>query len=162
MTAVVLAAAAPPAESLNERIGDFGGLVGIVLVLATLFTQQRNEKRRQLIAGRPTEGDWAVEIFLNVVLAVATIGLFAAGLPLVIDGVKGLDPLADTGPLRGAFAIVWVLLIALIAWQIVLAVGACKKRKSLRETNRAGGFNEQRGGEAVTPSPQTGSDPQRR
>lgn len=146
MSPVLLATAAAPAETLNERIGDFGGLVGIVLVLATLFTQQRSEKRRELIVNSPTEGDWVVEIFLNVVLAVATICLFAAGLPLVIDSVKGLDPVADTGPLRGAFAIVWVLLIALIAWQVVLAVGACKERKAVRERNKAGGFEKGAGG----------------
>ncbi len=117
-------------DALNDRIRGFAALVGLVLVLVTLFTSQRNSHIQELRGGTPQKRDWTTEIWLNSVLAVFTVGLFLAGLPLFIDSAEDLHPLRNAGPLRGAFVLVWLLLIALIVWQCSLAVAAlCGRRK---------------------------------
>lgn len=128
-------------ESLNERIGDFADLVGLVLVLVTLFTQQRSAKLSELQQGAIVSKRriWTTEVYLDAVLLLVTIGLFAAGLPIVIECLTSLHPLRDTGPLRVAFTIVWALLIALIVWQASLALAARAGRGKWDEEVRSDG-----------------------
>jgi hypothetical protein len=127
------------AESLNERIGDFAALVGVVLVLVTLFTQQRSSRLGDL-SGRVVleRRDWTTELYLDTALLLVTVGLFLAGLPIVVEAAKSFHPLRETGPLRGAFALVWALLIALIVWQASLVVRALDGRKKWDEDNPSG------------------------
>jgi hypothetical protein len=57
---------------------------------------------------------------------------------LLIDSVEHLDLTGDSGPLRGAFILVWLLLIALIVWQISLCCAARGERKKwVRERETA-------------------------
>lgn len=107
-------------ETLNERIGDFADLVGLVLVLVTLFTQQRSGRIASLEEAVSKKREWDVEVALNAVLFLVTLGLFVVGLPIVFECVESFHPFSDTGPLRGAFVLVWTLLIALMIWQISL------------------------------------------
>ncbi len=120
-------------QTLNGRVGDFAALVGLVLVLVTLFTSQRDSRLKELSAAAPTNRELTTEVWLNRVLAVFTALLFLAGLPLVLDCIKSLHPLSDSGPLRVAFTMVWLLLIALIGWQCSLAHAACSERKRWKE-----------------------------
>jgi hypothetical protein len=125
------------AESLNERIGDFAGLVGLVLVLVTLFTQQRSAKLTELQSGPVVTARkiWTTELWQSRVLLLVTVALFAVGLPIVVECVGSLDPLNDEGPLRAAFTIVWALLVALIFWQGSIAKAACAERKEWDKLN---------------------------
>jgi len=108
---------------LDSRITDFASLVGLVLVLLTLFTGQRASTLRELTHSADAKrADGVQELILDVVLVIVTLLLFLAGLPIAIDAVGHLHPLAFSGPLRGAFVITWVLLPGLFLWQGVLAV----------------------------------------
>jgi uncharacterized membrane protein len=123
-------------DTLNERIGDFADLVGLVLVLVTLFTQQRNSRIASLEEGVSEKREWNTEVALNVVLFLVTLGLFVVGLPIVFECVRSFHPRSDAGPLRGAFVIVWALLVALMIWQISLVCAAWGKRKKWIDEHR--------------------------
>ncbi len=111
--------------SLNDEIGSFGGLVGLALALATLFTSwQASALNRLRGEPTPTRGEAWREVAIDAALATATTLVFLAGLPLWVDSVRELHPLADGGPLRSVFVIVWILLVGLIAWQVALVAGA--------------------------------------
>jgi hypothetical protein len=111
--------------SLDDRIRAFAGLVGLVLVLITLFTNLRATALRDLRSGpHGKREDAEQERRLNKTLLVFTMLLFAAGLPLVWDTVTNYHPRADSGPLRSAFVLSWLLLLGLMAWQISLVCDA--------------------------------------
>jgi hypothetical protein len=119
------------AETLNQRIVDYSTLVALVLVLITLFTSARAEALRSLLAGGATKPEATVEARLDLGLAAATCVLAATGVPLWLDALKALDPFSDTGPLRGGFVVVWLLLVPLIVWQVHLCVSAYDLRRRL-------------------------------
>jgi len=112
-----------------SEIRDFSSLVGLVLALATLLTANRAAAfdviRR---SSHPRRRDLDREIAMNAGLAVVTGLLLLAGLPLWIWAVRALHPLAHGGPLRSAFALTWVLLCALVAWQLSLTRRAWRFR----------------------------------
>ncbi len=68
-------------------------------------------------------------MWLNGVVAIFTVGLFVAGLPLFIDSAEDIDLLRSDGSLELAFLLVWLLLIGLVVWQGSLAVAAYRKRR---------------------------------
>jgi hypothetical protein len=107
--------------TLDHRITDFATLVGLVLVLLTLFTGQRAGALRGLeTSGQARKRDGVQELALDTVVLAFTVLLFLAGLPIAVEAVRMLHPLAYSGPLRGAFAITWLLLPGLVAWQAIL------------------------------------------
>ncbi|HYZ76434.1 MAG TPA: hypothetical protein VE596_03580 [Gaiellaceae bacterium] len=111
--------------TLTDEIADFGGLVGLLLALATLLTANRAAALQKLEdANDFSEGDKWLEFVLDATLAVLTGLVFLAGLPLAVRAARDLHPLAHGGPLRGVFVLAWVLLLALIAWQLRLAKAA--------------------------------------
>jgi hypothetical protein len=110
---------------LDGRITDFASLVGLVLVLLTLFTSQRATAIRELPASATAHKiDGVQEVVIDAVLVIFTCLLFVVGLPISVDAVKHLHPLAFSGPLRGAFVITWILLPGLAFWQTVLVIRA--------------------------------------
>jgi hypothetical protein len=110
---------------LDTRIVDFATLVGLILVLLTLFTGQRASTLRALTVGADTKlSDGIQELVLDIALAIFTVLLFVTGLPIAIAALKAFHPLAYSGPLRGGFVISWGLLIGLMAWQGLLLHGA--------------------------------------
>jgi len=111
--------------TLNERIGDFGGLVGLVLALLTLLTANRAASLAELRKAARIDSPAALrEMWFDALLAVVTCLLLLAGLPLWIDAVRDLHPLRAEGPLRSVFVLTWVLLLPLIGWQVMLARSA--------------------------------------
>jgi hypothetical protein len=54
--------------------------------------------------------------------------VFIAGLPLAVRALRGLHPLAEGGPLRAVFVLAWVLVAALVVWQVRLAIDAARLR----------------------------------
>jgi uncharacterized membrane protein len=123
-------------DTLNKRIGDSAALVGLVLVLVTLFTQQRSGKIESLEDQNSEERQWTTEVGLDAVLSLVTLGLFAVGMPIADECVESFHPLSDAGPLRGAFVIVWALLVAVMTWQISLVCAAWGKRKKWIDEHR--------------------------
>lgn len=120
--------------SLDTQITDYATLIALVLVLLTLFTSQR-ANRLEAVTNDPdrTEGQATNEIWLDGVLAAVTALLFATGLPLLVESIEDLHPLGDSGPLRGGFTITWLLLVALIIWQVQLWRGARQLRKDIEQ-----------------------------
>ena len=118
--------------TLNEEIAQFGGLVGVLLALATLFTSaQAASLDRLREAATPTrERAWR-EVVLDGALAAVTALLVLAGLPLWVDAASDLRPLADGGPLRSVFVVTWVALVALVAWQVALARAAWQLKERI-------------------------------
>jgi len=113
--------------SLSSEIGDFGSLVGLLLALATLLTANRASVLAKLDEASDLDrhDKWR-EVILNAGLATITTLVFLAGLPLAIRAAGGLHPLAHGGPLRSVFVLAWALLIALVGWQVRLAVAAAQ------------------------------------
>jgi hypothetical protein len=119
--------------SLDQRITEYATLIALVLVLLTLFTSQR-ASRLEAITNDPdkTEDQAKKEKWLDGVIIVVTALLFATGLPLLIESIEHFHPRADSGPLRGGFSITWLLLIALIIWQVQLWRAARQLHKDIK------------------------------
>jgi drug/metabolite transporter (DMT)-like permease len=120
------------AVSTASRIQDFAGLVALVLVLITLFTSQRATTVGDL-STRPNakKRDATQEFGLLAGLLVVTGLLFIAGLPLFHAALTHWHPRASDGPVRSAFALSWLLLVGLVAWQGWLLVRAFRVREQL-------------------------------
>ncbi len=118
--------------TVESRIKDFAGLVGLVLVLVTLFTNQRATTLREL-RGSPKakQPDATQEMGLLALLLVVTVLLFLCGLPIVHAAATHWHPRASAGPLRAAFTLSWILLLGVIAWQAVLLNRARQLRAKL-------------------------------
>ena len=106
--------------NLDQRITEYATLIALVLVLFTLFTSQRASTLNGLDAASTKEPEAKQEVWLDGLLALVTFILFVTGVPLLVDSIKKLHPLAESGPLRGGFTITWLLLIALVFWQLQL------------------------------------------
>jgi hypothetical protein len=113
--------------SLSGEIGDFGSLVGLLLALTTLLTANRASALAELNKAADLDrGDKWREVVLDAGLALITTLVFLAGLPLAVRAAHGLHPLAHGGQLRSVFVLVWVLLVALVLWQVRLAIAAAQ------------------------------------
>ena len=112
---------------LSQEIGDFGGLVGLLLALATLLTANRASALERLRdAADVTGAAKSREIALDASLAVVTGLVWLAGLPLALRAAHHLHPLAHGGPLRSVFLLAWVLLLGLVIWQGSLFITASR------------------------------------
>jgi hypothetical protein len=111
--------------TISERIGQASTLLGLLLVLVTLFT---SEQARSLDAERRREGGASQGarkriIAICVALSAVTVASFLVLAPLVWDIANALvDGHADS--LQGVFCLVWLLLVPLGGWQISIAIGA--------------------------------------
>lgn len=114
------------ATSLGQQVDDAALLATLILVLVPLFTSARASRVAELaISGKAKKEDATGEMLLNGTLAAITFVVFLAGLPLWIDVAGNLHPLDSDGVSQSLFAIVWLLLLGLLAWQISLV---CKAR----------------------------------
>ena len=113
--------------SLQQEVGDFGALVGLLLALATLLTANRSTALNDLKRAPDvtSEARWR-EIVLDAGLAVVTTLVWLGGLPLASRAARSIHPLAEGGPLLSVFVLSWVLLLGLIAWQVSLTARAYK------------------------------------
>jgi hypothetical protein len=114
--------------SLGEQIEQASTLLGLLLALATLFT---TEQARRLADERTRTGGarpaaLRAVLMASVGLGVVTVAALASLTPLAVDVV---DTLGDTAwqPAYGVFLLVYVLLVALVAWQVSLASRARRR-----------------------------------
>jgi hypothetical protein len=115
--------------SLEDEIGQFGSLVGLLLALATLLTANRASRLAELERAPDfSGGDRARELVLDALLAAVTALVFLGGLPLAVRALRDLHPLAEGGPLRSVFVLAWALLVGLVAWQAGLVLRALRLR----------------------------------
>ncbi len=111
--------------SLDQRVDDAALLATLVLVLLPLFTSQRAVRIAELDSAKAKKEDAKGEARLNGGLAAITAIVFFAGLPLWIEVVGNLHPLDSDGVAFSLFALVWILLLGLLTWQVSLV---CKAR----------------------------------
>jgi hypothetical protein len=107
--------------SLGEQVGQAANLLGLLLALVTLFT---SEQARRLSEEQEREGGPRPASLRTVRVSAAGLALVTAGAlvllaPLVRDvtGAIGGD---EWEPVLGVFALTYVLLVALLAWQAVI------------------------------------------
>jgi uncharacterized membrane protein YcjF (UPF0283 family) len=114
---------------LDDTIGNFGSLVGLILALITLFTGARDTSVRSLEEGPLTaekKGHLRAESRLSWWLFGATLLLLFAGGPLWIRTLTHWSWSTDHS-IRWGFIIVWLLLVPLGLWQINIARRAREK-----------------------------------
>jgi hypothetical protein len=118
-------------EILTERIGQASGLIGLLLALVTLFTSEQSraldaERRR---VGGSTRGARRRIVAICTSLAVLTLAALFALAPLVLDVCRALVE-GEGDPLLIVFALVWLLLVPLVVWQLAIVLGAGRLGRS--------------------------------
>jgi hypothetical protein len=105
--------------TLSDQVADAANLVGLLLALVTLFTSEQSrrlaDERARQGGGRP---DRLTAIrYACVGLGAVTGAALAFLLPLVLDvlGAIGDD---EWEPVLGVFVLTYVLLVALLCWQV--------------------------------------------
>jgi hypothetical protein len=108
-------------QGLADQIGQASNLVGLLLVLVTLFTseQARRLTEERSRVGGPNRTNLRLTFWLSIGLALVTIASIAVLEPLVSD-VLGTIGTNRFGPVFAVFVLVWALLFFLGAWQISL------------------------------------------
>jgi hypothetical protein len=118
--------------TLDDRIGDLAALAGFLLVLAAFFAQVQATALRDLRqSATPTRREATRQLAVDVALGLATLVVFLAGLPLWLDAVRHLHPLAASAGVRTVFVVAWLLLLGLAAWQAALAVRVARLRAKI-------------------------------
>jgi hypothetical protein len=112
-----------PPPSLGEQVSEAANLLGLLLALVTLFT---SEQARRLGDERGREGGARPQRLISVRYVCVGLGATTAA-ALAFLGPLMLDVLGAVGgdewePLFGVFALTYLLLVALLAWQIVLGM----------------------------------------
>lgn len=133
---IPLPAKVDPAKALDGHITDLAGLISLALALVTVFTTVRAtrataRKRQEGL----TRDDMLGELILDIGLLVLTVGVILAATPLFVGAIQHLAIGHQRGALRMTFAVVWVLLIGLAAWQVTIlesTVGSTKSVWSIR------------------------------
>jgi hypothetical protein len=124
------------ALQLDDIIEGFGGLVGLILALITLFTGARDAAVRGLeehVLTKKSQEHLQTEARLAWALFAATGLLFLAGLPLWIRTLAHWSWSTDHS-VRWVFAIVWILLVPLAIWQQNIARRATLKARPRQAT----------------------------
>ena len=118
--------------TVDERIGDVAGLAGFLLALAAFFANSQENALRELRASAtPTRREATRQLVVDAALAAVTLLAFLAGLPLWLDAVWHLHPLAASGGVRSIFVVAWLLLLALVAWQLALVWRVAALRRKI-------------------------------
>jgi hypothetical protein len=122
------------AAGLDDAIGTFGSLAGLILALITLFTGARDASVRALEEGvltKEKKKHLRTERNLCYGLLLPTFLLLLAGIPLWVRTLTHWSWSTDHS-VRWVFLIVWPLLIPLGLWQGNIARRA-KNRAAQRE-----------------------------
>lgn len=106
--------------ALDEQLRSFASLVSLVLIFVVLFTNHRWGAAAEIRRVQPPRGTRVRALLINASLLVVTAGLFATGMPLVIDALGDPNVLRVSGAVRTAFVLVWLLLAGLLCWQMEL------------------------------------------
>ena len=117
----VLVRSPDPTQALDRHITDLGGLIALALALVTVFTTVRATRavERRGKTGLTHEALLG-ELGLDFGLFALTVGVILAASPLFVGAVQHLAIGHQRGALRIMFAVVWVLLIGLAAWQLMI------------------------------------------
>jgi hypothetical protein len=107
--------------SLGDQVGQAANLLGLLLALVTLFTGEQarrlsDERERE---GGPRRSRLRSVRTSSVGLAVVTTGALVLLAPLLRDVLAAIGD-DDWQPVLGVFALIYVLLVALVAWQVVI------------------------------------------
>jgi hypothetical protein len=123
--------------ALPTEIRDFAELVGLVLVLITLFTQQRHDKLHERRLNPTNFREAATEVGLDLLVLVATCAIFIFGLHLWWLAVSGVHPFRSGASAAAAvYVVAWLLLVGLIIWQAVVLVGAMLLTRDVQRATR--------------------------
>lgn len=111
--------------TLSDQVAQAANLLGLLLALVTLFT---SEQSRRLSYERSREGGARKSRLRSIAsvcvgLAVVTASSLVLLGQLVFDVVKAIGS-DDWQPVLGVFGLVYLLLVALLCWQVVLTVRA--------------------------------------
>jgi hypothetical protein len=109
--------------TLSEQVGDAAGLLGLLLALVTLFTNEQakrfnDERGRQ---GGPRPDTLRSIRWICLGLSLVTGGAILSLAPLVRD-VIGTVGGTRWEPVLGVFVLTYLLLLALLSWQARLFV----------------------------------------
>lgn len=110
-------------QTLSDQVAQAANLLGLLLALVTLFT---SEQAGRLGDERSREGGARQSRLTTIRYACAGLGAvtFASLVllgPLVFDVVRAIGG-DDWQPVLGVFVLVYLLLAALLSWQITLVV----------------------------------------
>jgi hypothetical protein len=110
-------------SEVADEVGQAANLLGLLLVLLTLFTseQARRLGEERTRAGGARRTNLRVIVWISIGLSLVSASSIVALSPIVGD-VLGTVGTTGFRPLFLVFALVWLLLIALAAWQIILVV----------------------------------------
>lgn len=112
-------------QTINDRIAQASTLVGLLLVLVTLFT---SEQARSLEVERRRQGGASPEarkriMVISLCLAAVTVLSFVSLAPLVWD-ISNAWVDGHGNSLQAVFGLVWLLLAPLGTWQLSIAFSA--------------------------------------
>lgn len=114
-------------QTLPDQVEAAASLLGLLLALVTLFTSEqakRLEDERSLEGGARRNRMSSIR-YSCIGLGVVTFGSVALLGPLVIDVVKAVGG-DEWQPVLGVFALAYLLLCALLFWQVALAFKSAK------------------------------------
>lgn len=107
---------------LTDQVGDAASLLGLLLALDTLFTSEQARRLDEELAreGGPRGSRRRTILWTSIGLGVLTSSALLFLLPLVQDVLETVgDPTWE--PVLGVFLLTYVLLFALMGWQLRLA-----------------------------------------
>jgi hypothetical protein len=121
----------------EQAVQDLSALVGLVLVLITLFMGHREQALRDLRReARPKAAQALAEFLFTIGLILVTALVFVSGLGLWRDTIpltlRDWGFVREERALTTVFTIVWFFLVPLAVWQAAVARRAWRLRDEIR------------------------------
>jgi hypothetical protein len=113
---------------IADQIGDVASLVGLLLALDTLFTTEQSRRLDEEAArqGGPRSSVVRAVMWSTMGLALLTTCADALLAPLMMDVLRTIGT-SKWEPVLGVFGLTYVLLLALLWWQVGLFLRARKQ-----------------------------------
>lgn len=110
-------------QTLSDQVAQAANLLGLLLALVTLFT---SEQAKRLADERARQGGARASRLRSIRLSASGLGVVTGGslvllAPLVLDVVRAVGT-DEWQPVLGVFCLAYLLLGALLCWQVVLGV----------------------------------------